>query len=56
MVLSIGAAANQNIVDRNVDDLDEEADEAHDQETDASRPGDLFVLCERTKKRKKKSI
>jgi len=35
------------LVDRDVDQLHEEADEAHDEETNAGRDDDLLELCER---------
>ena len=37
--------ANNDVVDRNVDQLDEEANEAHDEETDRRRLCDFLVLC-----------
>jgi hypothetical protein len=39
------ASAHYNVVDRNVNKLHEEADEAHDQEADASCENDLLELC-----------
>ena len=35
-----------NLVDRNVDQLDEEANEAHDEEANAGCDDDLLELCE----------
>ena len=39
------SAANDDVVDGDMDELDEEADEAHKQEADAGRAGDLGELC-----------
>ena len=39
------SAANDDVVDGDMDELDEEADEAHEQEADAGRAGDLGELC-----------
>lgn len=38
-------ASDENVVDGDVDQLDEEADEAHDHEADGSGDRDLHELC-----------
>lgn len=38
-------ASDENVVDGDVDQLDEEADEAHDHEADGSGDSDLHELC-----------
>lgn len=37
--------AHDDIVDGNVNELDEEADEAHDREADGSRCRNLLIFC-----------
>ena len=39
------ASTHNNVVDRDMDELNEEADEAHDSEADAGGHGDLLELC-----------
>jgi hypothetical protein len=39
------SATDDDVVDRDVNELHEEADEAHDRETDGGRDRDLLVLC-----------
>lgn len=44
--IGLGAAATDNdVVDRDMNKFDKEANEAHDSETDAGGEGDLLELC-----------
>ena len=42
--------ADDDVVDGDVDQLDEEADETHDAEADRGGDGDLLELCKEQKK------
>lgn len=45
----LNAETYQDVVDRDVDDLDEEADKAHDEKTNGGGVGDLLELCAQCK-------
>ena len=45
---------NQNVVDRNVDDLHKESDESHDEKAHRCRIDNLFELCKREKGEERK--